>query len=111
MSVPINLISLTLGTITINDLLPSIIEASATIIAALSVVIITKKYQEHSKKMQDDQMEVSLFSEFNKRYDSLNDTLKNIKYITCDEELKDYPPESIERIESCIILHRPWIFH
>ena len=37
--------------------------------------------------------------------------LKNIKYITCDEELKDYPPESIERIESCIILHRPWIFH
>lgn len=47
---------------------------SATIIGAFGLLI-SNKYQRKNREIADDRMMKELFTEFNKRYDGLNDTL------------------------------------
>ena len=47
---------------------------SATIIGAFGLLI-SNKYQRKNREIADDRMMKELFTEFNKRYDELNDTL------------------------------------
>jgi len=61
-----------------------------SIILGLVGTGITIYYAWHSKKMAHDQMMKELFTEFNKRYDALNEHLEEIK-INCKtiDDLKD----------------------
>lgn len=54
-------------------------------------IILTFKYQKHSKKLANDRMLKELFTEFNQRYDKLNDSLN---------EAKDLHPKWLNDIKS-----------
>lgn len=68
---------------------PSVI---ATIVLGSSGLLITLIYNYHSSKLSKDRMNKELFTEFNKRYDALNDILEEIVG-KCNnlEELNKYP--------------------
>lgn len=68
---------------------PSVI---ATIVLGSSGLLITLIYNYHSSKLSKDKMNKELFTEFNKRYDALNDILEEI-VSKCNnlEELNKYP--------------------
>ncbi len=59
----------------------------ASAILGVIGLIISKKYSRHSKEIADDQMMKELFTEFNRRYDELNDDLEIIHndYPTTDK--------------------------
>ena len=56
-----------------------IINAGATILAAIIVSVISFYYYQHSKKMEHDRMMKDLFKEFNARYDKINHSLYKIE--------------------------------
>lgn len=56
-----------------------IVNAGATILAAIIVSIISIYYYRHSKKMEHDRMMKDLFKEFNARYDQINHSLYKIE--------------------------------
>lgn len=60
----------------------------ATICAALIAGYIANKYQKNNLNLSREKMEKDLFTEFNKRYDELNDSLTLLSGISSVEELK-----------------------
>ncbi|NOR44753.1 MAG: hypothetical protein GQ534_04135 [Candidatus Delongbacteria bacterium] len=63
-----------------SDTLKITITLSITsILLSLIGICITKYYLKHSKKISDDQMLKQLFTEFNQRYNELNDYLLEIE--------------------------------
>lgn len=50
----------------------------STIILGVFGILITRYYSKQSKQLADDQMMKELFTEFNRRYDELNDSLEII---------------------------------
>lgn len=68
---------------------PSVI---ATIVLGSSGLLITLIYNYHSRRLSKDRMNKELFTEFNKRYDALNEFLEEV-VSKCNnfDELKQYP--------------------
>ncbi|MBP1167640.1 hypothetical protein JOE44_004524 [Chryseobacterium sp. PvR013] len=60
----------------------------ATIFAGLIAAYIANKYQKNNLDLSREKMEKDLFTEFNKRYDELNDSLTLLSNISSTEELK-----------------------
>ena len=68
---------------------PSIL---ATVILGLAGLFLTLIFNYHSRRMARDRMNKELFSEFNKRYDSLNEYLEEITQCCKDlDDLNAYP--------------------
>ncbi len=73
----------------------------ATIILGATGILITLYYSWQNKKLADEQMLKQLFTEFNQRYEKLNDSLYLIetKYSTTDEWTAAENTEEIERLK------------
>lgn len=57
----------------------------APLIISLIAIWLTTRYQKHTKKLADDRMMKDLFTEFNQRYDKINNKLDVISKMTEQE--------------------------
>lgn len=55
------------------------IEAGTTLILGIIGICITRYYSKHTQKIENEKMMKELFTEFNKRYDEINDHLVEIE--------------------------------
>lgn len=70
------------------ELIGKMVGAAATLIAATIAASIANKYQKHNLKLAREKMGKELFTEFNKRYDVLNDSLALLVENMSIEDLK-----------------------
>lgn len=68
-----------------SEIIASIIGAIATIIAGLIIFFLSRGYYKHSKDIEKDRMMKELFTEFNSRYDNLNDIVAKVSKMTLKE--------------------------
>lgn len=70
-----------------SEIVAALIQVFAAVIIAVGGGLITARYSRHSKEIADDQMLKELFTEFNRRYAVLNNTLYAIeaKYSTLEK--------------------------
>lgn len=61
-----------------SQIIASVIGAIATIAAGIVVYLLSRDYYKHSRKMEQDRMMKELFTEFNVRYDKINNPLNKI---------------------------------
>jgi hypothetical protein len=65
--------------------LASIIGGVATFASAGVIYFLTKRYSEHTKKIEQDKLFKDLFTEFNVRYDKINSKIDDISKISMKE--------------------------
>lgn len=70
-----------------SEIIAALIQVFAAVIIAVGGGLITARYSRHSKEIADDQMLKELFTEFNQRYGTLNNKLREIetKYPTLNQ--------------------------
>lgn len=61
-----------------GEIISSIISAVATVGAAFWIYILSRKYSEHTRKLEHAKMLKDLFKEFNERYDKIKNDLEDI---------------------------------
>jgi|SRR5690606_10914555 len=59
-----------------------IIKDLAPLIISLVAIWLTSRYQRHTKKLANNRMMKELFTEFNQRYDNINNRLSNISKLS-----------------------------
>lgn len=75
-----------------DEIISSIISATATIVAGLIIYWLSRGYYKHSKEIEQDRMMKELFSGFNSRYDKLNEIVDKVSKMTL-KEWKDLNPK------------------
>ncbi|MDM1383507.1 MULTISPECIES: hypothetical protein [Myroides] len=73
------------------EVISKIASALATISAAIIAAYIAKRYQQGNLDLSREKMEKELFTEFNRRYDELNDSLLMLDDSMTIDDLKDTP--------------------
>lgn len=79
-----------------------IIKVIAALIIPLIAFWLTRRYQEHTKKLANDRMMKDLFTEFNQRYDLINNKLDMISKLSV-EEWRELKPEKRTKYEGVVI--------
>ncbi|MCM4171844.1 hypothetical protein DHD32_10150 [Arenibacter sp. TNZ] len=85
-----------------DEIIASFIGAGATIIAGVIVYILSRNYYKHTKKIEQDRMMKELFTEFNQRYDRINNKIDKISKLSSDR-WKKLKPKKKERYKGVII--------
>lgn len=80
----------------------SILSGLAPLIISIVAIYLTFRYQNHSKKMVNDKMLKELFTEFNQRYDKINNTLQKASKNKL-EDCKDLNTPVLDPYYSAII--------
>ncbi len=57
----------------------------APLIISLVAIWLTSRYQKHTKKLANDKMMKELFTEFNQRYDAINNKLDEVSKLTLEQ--------------------------
>lgn len=69
----------------------------APLIISLVAIWLTSRYQKHTKKLANDKMMKELFTEFNQRYDVINNKLDEVSKLTLEQWSELSPKEQLEK--------------
>ena len=62
-----------------------ILKDLAPLLISVVAIFLSNRYQKHTKKLANDKMMKELFTEFNQRYDAINNKLDVISKLTIDQ--------------------------
>jgi len=79
-----------------------ILKELAPLIISIIAIWLTSRYQNHTKKLADDRMMKDLFTEFNQRYDKINNDLDIISKLS-SEEWGDLKPKDKAKKEGVVV--------
>ena len=74
-----------------------ILKDLAPLLISVVAIFLSNRYQKHTKKLANDKMMKELFTEFNQRYDAINNKLDEVSKLTIDQWSELSPKEQSEK--------------